>query len=192
MASPLHKCVKVARMQPHTHVINDEISLLIREATVGDARGILSYLNDVGGESDFLTFGAGEFNLSEREERDILRNYQDADNQIYLLGLIDERIASILTFSAGQRPRTRHSGEFGMSVRQNYWGLGIGTLMVDALTAWAKQTDIIKKINLRVRTDNPRAIALYEREGFMIEGTMRKEIFLDGEYFDYHWMGLEV
>jgi RimJ/RimL family protein N-acetyltransferase len=50
----------------------------------------------------------------------------------------------------------------------------------------------VKKINLRVRTDNERAIVLYERNGFVIEGTIRKEIFLDGEYFDHHWMGLEL
>jgi RimJ/RimL family protein N-acetyltransferase len=50
----------------------------------------------------------------------------------------------------------------------------------------------VKKINLRVRTDNQRAIRLYERKGFGIEGTSRKEILLDGSYFDHHWMGLEL
>jgi RimJ/RimL family protein N-acetyltransferase len=45
---------------------------------------------------------------------------------------------------------------------------------------------------LRVRTDNQRAILLYERKGFAKEGTIRKEILLDGKYFDHHWMGLEL
>ena len=79
-----------------------------------------------------------------------------------------------------------------MSVRKQYWGLGIGSLMLDALIAWARDTQIIKKINLRVRTDNQRAIALYERKGFVFEGTIRREIFLDGKFFDHHWMGLEL
>jgi hypothetical protein len=26
----------------------------------------------------------------------------------------------------------------------------------------------------------------------VIEGTIRKEIFLDGRYFDNHWMGMEL
>lgn len=179
-------------MENHTHVLNDEISLLIREATADDAPTIIKYLNEVSGESDFLTFGPGEFGISEGEERQILRQYQDSDNQMCLVGVIDNRIVSVMTLTAGQRPRTRHSGEFGMSVRQSHWGLGIGTLLVDALIQWAKATDIIKKINLRVRTDNHRAIILYEKRGFKIEGTMRKELFVDGEYFDYHWMGLEL
>ena len=79
-----------------------------------------------------------------------------------------------------------------MSVRKQYWGLGIGSLMLDTLIAWAQDTQIVKKINLRVRTDNQRAIRLYERKGFVIEGTSRKEILLDGSYFDHHWMGLEL
>ncbi len=175
-----------------THEINDEIRLLIREAIADDAPAIIKYLNEVSGESDFLTFGPGEFGISEGEERSILQQYHDSDNQLCLVGVIDNRIVSVMTFTAGQRPRTRHSGEFGMSVRQSHWGLGIGTLLTDALISWANATDIIKKINLRVRTDNHRAIILYEKRGFKIEGTMRKELFVDNEYFDYHWMGLEL
>ena len=79
-----------------------------------------------------------------------------------------------------------------MSVRKSYWGLGIGSFMLDVLIEWAKGTEIVKKINLRVRTDNQGSISLYERKGFVIEGTIRKDIFVDGKYFDHHWMGLEL
>ena len=109
-----------------------------------------------------------------------------------MLGLIEDKIVASLVFSAGHRPRIRHSGEFGMSVRKRYWGLGIGSSMLDALIDWARDMQIVKKINLRVRTDNERAIALYERKGFVIEGTIHKQIFLDGAYFDHYWMGLEL
>jgi RimJ/RimL family protein N-acetyltransferase len=115
-----------------------------------------------------------------------------ADNQLYIFGLIADRIVSTLTFVAGHRPRVRHSGEFGMSVRQSYWGLGIGSLMLDTLVDWARATRIVTKIDLRVRTDNERAIKLYKRKGFVIEGTIRRAIRLGGEYFDHYCMGLEL
>ena len=99
---------------------------------------------------------------------------------------------SVLTFEAGRRLRVRHCGEFGMSVRRPYWGLGIGSLMLETLIDWARDTEIVKKINLRVRTDNLRGIRLYKRKGFVIEGTIHREIFLDGRYYDHHWMGLEL
>ncbi|HCP31854.1 TPA: N-acetyltransferase [Candidatus Acetothermia bacterium] len=182
----------ISAMEPRNYELKNGRVLLIREAAVEDARAVLDYVEGISGESDFLSFGPGEFELTEPEEENFLRKYRDSDNQLYILGLIDNTIVAALSFSAGRRPRVRHSGEFSMSVRKQYWGLGIGSLMLDRLIDWARATRIVKKINLRVRTDNQRAIVLYKRKGFVIEGTIRREVFLDGKYFDHHWMGLEL
>lgn len=64
--------------------------------------------------------------------------------------------------------------------------------MLDALIDWARSGKILKKINLRVRTDNDSAIRLYERRGFVIEGTIRRDVFVRGEFFHHHLMGLEL
>jgi len=182
----------ISAMQSRRHHLRNGRVLVIREAAVEDARAVLDYVEGISGESDFLSFGPGEFELTEAEEEGFLRKCRDSDNQLYILGLIDDTVVSTLNFSAGRRPRVRHSGEFGMSVRKKYWGLGIGSLMLDTLVDWARENEIVKKINLRVRTDNQRAIHLYKRKGFVREGTTRKEILLDGKYYDHHWMGLEL
>jgi RimJ/RimL family protein N-acetyltransferase len=179
-------------MQPRKHQFRNGLVLVIREAVPEDARALLDYVESISGESDFLSFGPGEFKLTEEEEAEFLQRCRDTDNQLYLVGLVDDKLVSTLTFSGGRRPRLRHSGEFGVSVRKQYWGLGIASLMVDTLIAWARESGIVKKIDLRVRTDNQRAVSLYQRKGFVIEGTIRKEIFLDDQYFDHHWMGLEL
>ena len=177
-------------MEPRSYELKNGLSLLIREAEVEDAGALISHVNRVGGESDYLTLGPGEFELTEREEADFLRKCRDLENQVYILALTEGQIVGALNFSAGHRPRTRHSGELGMSVRKAYWGLGVGSTLLEALLEWARQTRIIKKINLRVRADNHRAILLYERKGFVKEGTIRKELFLDGTYYDVDWMSL--
>jgi len=179
-------------MQPRKHHLKNDRILVIREAAVEDARAILDYVEGISGESDHLSFGPGEFELSVPEEEDYLRKCRESDNQLYIIGLIEDEVVSALSFSAGRRTRVLHSGEFGLSVRKRFWGLGIGSLMLDALIEWAKDTGIIKKINLRVRTDNKRAIVLYEGKGFVREGTIRREMFLEDKYYDHHWMGLEL
>jgi RimJ/RimL family protein N-acetyltransferase len=179
-------------MEPRKHELENGRALFIREVAVKDARALLDCVERISGESDFLSFGPGEFELTESEEEKFIRKCLASDNQLYILGSIDDTIVATLNFTRGRRPRVRHSGEFGMAVRKQYWGLGIGSLMLDTLIAWAQDTRIVKKINLRVRTDNQRAVRLYERKGFVIEGTIRKEILLDGSYFDHHWMGLEL
>lgn len=179
-------------MEPRKHPLDSGHVLLIREAAAEDACAVLEYVHDISGESDFLTFGPGEFELTEPEEEAFLRKSRAADNQLYILGEIDEAIVTTLNFSAGRRPRTRHSGEFGLSVRKPHWGLGIGSWMIDALVDWARDTQIVKKINLRVRTDHHRAVLLYQRKGFVKEGTISREILLNGRYFDQDCMGLEL
>lgn len=179
-------------MQPVEHQLKDGRTLLIREAAPEDAAALLDYIDAIGGETDFLSFGPGEFEITEAQEEEILHKYRAADNGLYVVGVIDDTVVSALSFTGGHRPRTHHTGEFGVSVRKPYWGLGIGSLMVDTLIAWARDSGIITKINLRVRTDNQRAIILYERRGFVREGTISREIVLDGRYYDHYWMGLEL
>ena len=179
-------------MEQTKHTLDNGLEIIIREATAEDASSVLDYVQQVCTESDFLTFGPGEFEITEIEEKKILKKARETNNQLYMLGLINGTIVTTLSFSGGQRNRIKHCGELGMTVQKHYWGIGIGSLMLDSLIAWAKDTNIIKKINLRVRTDNKRAILLYERKGFVKEGTICKEILIDGKFYDHYWMGLEL
>ena len=179
----------MATLSSQTHTLKDGRSLHIRTALAADARTILDHVHAVSAESDYLNFGPGEFELTEAQEAEYLARCETADNQLYFIGLVDGQLVSTLNFTSGRRARVRHSGEFSLSVRQAYWGLGIGGFMMDALIAWA-QGHQISKINLRVRADNARGVALYEHKGFAIEGTLRREIYIDGRYFDHYWMGL--
>jgi RimJ/RimL family protein N-acetyltransferase len=171
-------------------IIEDGRTLLIREAEGSDAGAVLEYVHLVCGETDFLTFGPGEFNLTLQQETDYLEKCRNTENSLYLLALYQGVIVGSLNFNAGSRPRVRHAGEFGVAVLQAYWGLGVASALLDALIAWARNGNIITKINLRVRADNQRAIALYERKGFVVEGTIKKAIFIAGVYYDHVCMGL--
>jgi RimJ/RimL family protein N-acetyltransferase len=179
-------------MLPRRYELEDGSILHIRQAAVDDARALLDYVHAISGESDFLTFGPGEFELTVPREEAFIRSCLASYNQIYLVGLVEDEMVAALIFSGGRRRRVRHSGELSMSVRKAFWGLGIGSRMLDALITWARDTRIVKKINLRVRADHHRAIRLYERKGFVREGTLRKGICLDDTFYDQHWMGLEL
>jgi len=177
-------------IQPYNFKLKNGIAALIREANSTDARELIAFLNIVGGESDFLTLGKGEFDLSESEEAEFLSKCQVAENQIYLLAVVEGTIVATLHFGTGRRARVRHSGEFGMSVGKAYWGEGIGAALLHVLIEWAKQTTFVKKINLRVREDNERAIRLYKSKGFKYEGRLRNEMYIQGKYYNLLAMGL--
>jgi RimJ/RimL family protein N-acetyltransferase len=77
-------------------------------------------------------------------------------------------------------------------VLKDYWGLSIGKHLLRYLIDWAKKTGKVRKINLRVRVDNERAIRLYQRLGFVIEGTLKREFYVGGRFIDSYLMGLCV
>jgi len=162
------------------HTLPNGDTLIVREAKVVDAGSILQYLDVVCAETDYLSFGPGEFDLTLEEEMSYLERSREADNRLYIVATVDAAIVASLGYEGGHRPRTRHTGEFGVTVRKSHWGLGVGSLMMDTLIAWARAAPAVKKINLRVRVDNERALRLYEQKGFVVEGTVREDLFIDG------------
>ena len=85
--------------------------------------------------------------------------------------------------------RKAHAVEFGVGVLQDYWGLGLGSALLRACIDWADANDV-HKINLNVIATNEKAVALYERYGFELEGRLRHDKRLsDGKYYDTIMMG---
>jgi RimJ/RimL family protein N-acetyltransferase len=173
-------------------ITKDGRTLLIREAQGKDASAVLEYLDLISQETDFLTFGPGEFRLTRQEEFNYLEKCRGAENCLYLLALLEGAVIGTLTFEAGIRPRIQHAGEFGISVLKKYWNIGVASSLIDSLLEWSIDGNIIRKINLRVKADNHRAITLYKHKGFVVEGTLKNEIFVNETLYDNLWMGLEI
>lgn len=166
--------------------------LLIREAISDDALAFIKYLNQVAGESNFLTFGAGEFKMTIEEEKKFIEDHHQADNQIFLVAEVNQEIIGLMNVCASRKSRLRHIADFGISIKKDYWSKGIGSKMMEAMLEWARDKGIIRKINLTVNTDNKVAIALYKKYGFKIEGTIRRHSLINGKFYDSYSMGLLI
>ena len=169
-----------------------DVRIVIRRAVADDAPALLAYLRRVGAESDFLSFGAEGPPISEADERVFLAGTATSVTAIMLVAIRDGEIVGSLGYKAGDRARTRHVGEFGISVARSAQGIGLGRRLMEAFLAWARAGGIVRKINLRVRPDNAPAIALYESLGFALEGRFRRDLLIDGVFHDSLAMGLLI
>jgi RimJ/RimL family protein N-acetyltransferase len=165
---------------------------VIRQAGKADAKGISEYINAVCGETDFLTFGPGEFPLTVEQEENFLEGISRQKNAVCFLAKSSGRIVATLSFSGGTKPRIAHTGEMGVSVLREFWGNGIGAALIESLIEWCRQSGIVRKINLRVRTDNASAIRLYKKLGFTESGTVTREFLVNGVFYDALLMGYEI
>lgn len=69
-------------------------------------------------------------------------------------------------------------------------GHGIGTRAIRAALSHAFDTVGLHRVGLEVYDHNPRARRLYERIGFVHEGTLRDALRLDDRWVDAHLMSL--
>jgi L-phenylalanine/L-methionine N-acetyltransferase len=80
--------------------------------------------------------------------------------------------------------RRAHARGLALTVAANWQGQGIGHKLMEAAMHWADNWAGVLRIELTVFADNARAIALYERHGFVREGVMRAFALRDGVYAD--------
>lgn len=164
--------------------------LLLRRPTEDDAEAMIKYLNIVGGESDNLLFGKNEFRLSVEQEREYIKNISSDNNTLMLLGIIDNNIISVSQVSASSRKRIAHNSELSISVKKEFWGMGVGSAAMEALIDFANNHEIIKTISLGVKGSNKKAKHLYEKFGFQEVGIHRNFFNIDGNYDDEILMDL--
>lgn len=73
---------------------------------------------------------------------------------------------------------------------KDYWSKGYGTDAMKVLIKFIFEQMNLNKIKLNVFGFNKRAMKCYEKCGFKVEGTLRQELFRDGQYHDVYAMAL--
>ena len=165
---------------------------ILRSPIKEDAQAMIDYLNIIGGESDFITFGKNEFSMNVEAEQDYIERINSMDNSKNILIIIEDEIVGIASITSVQKERMKHNGTLGISIRKKYWGIGLGSEIMTYLIDWAKSNKITKKINLLVREDNIRGVKLYKKFGFEKEGLLKKDICVNGVYYNTIAMGLYI
>lgn len=162
----------------------------IEPACPEDAEALLAYMKQIGGESDNLTFGAEGLPITAEQERVYLQSMLDSEDDTQL---IVRQGGAIIADASMQRFRRRmsHRAEVGISVVKEYWGMGIGSALMEAIISFAKERGI-RQLNLEVRSDNERAIRLYEKIGFQKLVTFPAFFRIDGRDVDFDLMNLDL
>jgi ribosomal protein S18 acetylase RimI-like enzyme len=76
----------------------------------------------------------------------------------------------------------------GLAIAEAARGRGLGRMLVRAAVEEARERGA-RRLTLRVLGHNAPARALYESEGFVVEGVQPEEFLLDGAYVDDVFMG---
>ena len=105
-----------------------------------------------------------------------------------LVARVDGEVVGEISLWTGSNSRVRHIAGFGMAVRDDWQGKGVGSASLESALDLADNWLAVTRVRLQVYTDNKAGIALYEKFGFEIESVRRRGAFRNGEYVDTHSM----
>ncbi len=152
--------------------------MIIRKYNDNDFDKLIGLLNKAHDETTFL--------LNELDELKFDRELLRALNLIVIEE--DDQFSGYIMGKQDSLRRRSHILRIAMAVLREHWGKNYGELLLNALEEQIGNQNI-KKFELTVRTDNYKAISLYLRKGFIVEGKRLNSLKIDGTYFSEYYMG---
>jgi L-phenylalanine/L-methionine N-acetyltransferase len=160
----------------------DGRALIVRDAHRRDARGVTEMLDAVAAEPQAtLVLRPGEAVPSDWRRRilDALRSPRG----LFLVADAAGQVVGNLGLWPDGNPASAHVAWIGMSVAAGWRGGGAGGALLEAAVAWAASAGF-RRVVLGVFPDNTRAIAFYERHGFVREGLRLQQYRRGDRYHD--------
>ncbi|MCM3511747.1 MAG: hypothetical protein PWR19_2262 [Carnobacterium sp.] len=168
-------------------------TIQIREAIPSDAEKLLNHLKKIAIETGFMTMGIEGPGKSIETETQEIEAIVASDVTVMLVALDKEEIIGIAEIHGTNRPKVRHIGDISISIAKDYWGMRLGTMMMEKLIEWANgPSSSLKRLELTVQARNERARRLYEKMGFNLEAIMPRGVKDEGMYLDVCLMSMMI
>jgi RimJ/RimL family protein N-acetyltransferase len=159
--------------------------MAIRLAGPRDAAALLGLQHRLDSQSRYMLLEPDERAQAPDQLRDRLAGQGES------FDLVAEEDGGVLGWlSAEVLPfrRARHTGYLVVGVDADATGRGIGGGLLAEAGEEAERRGL-RRLELTVMTDNLRALGLYLRSGFEVEGLRRRALVRDGALVDEYYMG---
>ena len=171
-------------------ILKDGRTCVLRSAEKEDAQEMLRYMVQVLGETPYLLSSPEEFAaMPVEKEEAFIENTLAAEHAVMITAFDGDRIIGSADLrSAGNRIRVRHRCGMGITIRKEYWSVGLGSAIMEAVIDCARKLGY-EQLELDVVAANRRALGLYLKYGFKVYGCHPTKIrYADGTYADDYMM----
>lgn len=162
------------------------IDIKIRERTIDDVNNFCEFLIKLDNEAKYMLFEIGERNVSKEV---VLKNTESVigNGDTCYIAVDKDKIIGFIIAVREKFIRTNHVATVVIGILEEYCSKGIGYTLFQNIFSWASENNV-KRLELTVITENKRAVNLYKKLGFNIEGVRTSSTLIDGIYYDEYYM----
>lgn len=173
------------RIKEQQYIFSNGEIAIIKSAGPEDALQIKEHREATAAETHFMAREPEDGQMNLERITDILKGISESKRDFLVTAYVDGKVVGDLGVTL-IRPHVKylHRGYLGMSIRQKYTGMGLGSAMMKIALEQAKENGF-EQVELGVFSDNDRARHLYRMFGFKEYGMNPRAFKLkDGTYID--------
>ncbi|MCR4263111.1 MAG: GNAT family N-acetyltransferase [Candidatus Roizmanbacteria bacterium] len=161
--------------------------VILRYPKKEDLDELLFYINELSKEDTYIRF-SGEV-ISRDSEKKFLDKTVDnimKGDAVMVCAFINNHLIGVsgIERNTENKQRSRHIGDFGISLRKDFRGNGIGRVLLQTVLAESKKLPNLAMTALSVFATNIAAQKLYISGGFIIYGRLPGGVLHRGKYVD--------
>ena len=131
-------------------------------------------------KSDTIAFGSSYEEEKYTTEIEWKRKIKNA-----LFAMSNDKPIGMLVYVFEHKIKTKHIANiYGVYVRREFRGKGVGKKLLESAILLIKNNRNIIKIDLNVNPKQKAAVKLYEKYGFKPIGILKKDIYVNGKFYD--------
>lgn len=161
---------------------------LLRTPEESDAEQMLKFIHVMYTETIYVLNYPEDIIPNLEEEVSFIKSIRESPNKCMIAAFVGDELAGSAQINIHTKIKTKHRSDFGIGLLQKFCGLGLGSHMTDYLIEIAANKGC-ELLELEVIQGNQRAIALYEKKGFIRFGERKNGIRLkEGNYLSEYLM----
>ena len=128
---------------------------------------------------------ATAFSSSHKEEKKLSESEWKRRTKNTLFALSDDKPIGMIAYAFNNKRKIRHIANiFGFYVKESYRNRGIGKKLIESALLSIMRNKNIIKINLNVNPKQKSAARIYKKYCFKVVGVMKKDLFINGKFYD--------
>ena len=134
---------------------------------------------------DALKKDSISFSSSYEEEKKLSDSEWKRRTRNTLFAFYDDKPIGMIAYVFNKKRKIKHIANiFGFYVKENYRNHGVGKKLIESALSSIKKNKSVIKIDLTVNSKKKAAVKLYKKFEFKTVGVLKKDLLVNGNFYD--------